>query len=209
MKNSYLGYAICCAKHLSEEILPIFFWVLMIFGFDAPYMAILTILSALLHELGHIISMMLVGKVRGRLRTHLSGFRITANGGGYIEDIITLLGGPTINILAFLLCFALSRGQEGYIMEVGFVSLITAISNLLPVEGYDGYNIILKLLYMKEATGGVRVLEAISFGISIAFTFLSLYLLLRYGEGYWVFGIFFSLLLGKIFKYNKLSFFRE
>ncbi len=202
MKNNYLGCAISCARHLSEEILPLFFWVLIIFGFDAPYMAILTILSALLHELGHIISLMLVGKVRGRLRTHISGFRITADGGGYIDDIITLSGGPIINLLAFLICFALCAGKEGYIMEVGVVSLITAISNLLPVECYDGYNIILKILYMKDWIGGVRVLDAISFGMSVAFTFLSLYLLLRYGEGYWVFGIFFSLLIGKILKKN-------
>lgn len=206
MNKSYLGYAVSCARHLSEEILPLFFWVLLIFGFDAPYMAILTILSALLHELGHIISMMLVGKVKGRLRTHLSGFRITAKGGGYIDDIITLVGGPIINILAFLLCFAICGGKDGYIMEVGLVSLITAISNLLPVEGYDGYNIILKIVYMKESISGIRVLETISFGISVAFTFLSLYLLLRYGEGYWIFGIFFSLLLGKIFKKNKETF---
>lgn len=209
MKNKVTRYAISCARHLSEEILPLFFWVLMIFGFDAPYMAILTILSALLHELGHIIAIMLVGRIRGRLRAHLSGFRITAEGGGYIDDIISLAGGPAINLLAFLLCLLLSSGAEGYIMTVGGVNLITAISNLLPVEGYDGYNIILKLLYIREAANGIRALEAISFCISIVFTFLSLYLLLRYGEGYWVFGVFFSILLGKIFKYNKQAFLGE
>ena len=209
MKNKLLHKALSAAKHLSEAILPLFFWILLIFGFDEPYMAILTILSALLHELGHIIAMMLVGRFRGKLRAHLSGFRITAVGGGYTDDIISLIGGPAINFLAFLFCSLLCKFKGGYIMEVAVVNLITALSNLLPVEGYDGYNILMKLLNLKEATWGIRLLWRVSFGISIAFTFFSLYLLLRYGEGYWVFGIFFSLLLGKIFKLSNQSFLEE
>ena len=209
MKHKLFKSAISAAKHLSEEILPLFFWVLLIFGFDEPYMAILTILSALLHELGHIIAMMLVGRFRGKLRAHLSGFRISAIGGGYTEDIISLIGGPAINFLAFLFCSLLCKFESGYMMEVAVLNLITALSNLLPVEGYDGYNILIKLFSIKEDAKGIRSLERISFGISIAFTFFSLYLLLRYGEGYWIFGIFFSLLLGKIFKESNQGFFEE
>ena len=36
------------------EVLSVVFWVLVIFGFDLPYVAVLTIAAALIHELAHL-----------------------------------------------------------------------------------------------------------------------------------------------------------
>ena len=39
-----------------KEILPLLFWVLLLFGFDKAYIAVLTLLVALVHEVGHYIA---------------------------------------------------------------------------------------------------------------------------------------------------------
>ncbi len=201
MRNSVRYYVLRILKFLAEDILPPIFWVLLIFGFDTPDVAVLTILAALLHELGHMA--VIAAMKRGwRLGGHVSGFRIHARGGGYLNDIISRAAGPATNLAVFLLTIPFSGLASGYVSLVGYINLITALSNLLPIEGYDGYGIIKALLMVTECQCGVRVLERVSFSLSVILTFLSLYLLLRYGTGYWIFGIFF---IGSITKIKQLT----
>ena len=68
MKFSTVLMMIKILKTLSESILPIFFWVLMIFGMDVPYIAILTIIAAVIHEIGHIEAIRHLRLDRGFLR---------------------------------------------------------------------------------------------------------------------------------------------
>ena len=201
MKKSVRHYAVRVLKFLAEDILPPVFWVLLIFGFDTPDVAVLTILAAILHELGHmaVISAM---KRNWRLGGHVSGFRIRARCGGYLEDIISRAAGPMANLAVFLLTLPFSRLFGGYIALVGYINLITALSNLLPIEGYDGYGIISAALTAAECHRGVRMMPSVSFVLSVIITFLSLYLLLRYGTGYWIFGIFF---IGTFSKIKQLT----
>ncbi len=194
-------------KLLANNVLPLFFWVFFIFGFDTPDVAIITILSAALHETGHI----LVGACANslRIRSHLSGFRIKTSSVGYREDIAILLGGPLANLAVFIVTIPLQGLGGGYFSLLGYINLMTALSNLLPVEGYDGYGIIKKILEGREAYGGLIFLEWISFVLSATLTLLSLWLLLKYGEGYWIFGVFFITMTGKISEFVKRDVFGE
>lgn len=174
-------------------ILPIFFWLFLIFGFEAPMMAIITLCSALIHEMGHLICIMRIKKIRPSIRGVLSGFRIRIGDGmTYDEEILAYLSGPAINLFLFVLLsfLALILGELCFILAI--INLATALSNLLPIEGYDGYGAIRAFIGKKEmGTGASRALTAISTSLIFILCIFSLYLIDRQGEGYWIFGIFF------------------
>lgn len=197
-------------RWLADGVLPLLFWVFMIFGFDEAHIAILTILTALLHELGHIVAIIALRLDRGgRLSAHISGFRIKKEEAGYLADIIVLSAGPLANILLFTLSLPFGDALEGYISLLGEISLFTGLSNLMPLEGYDGYGILSRLLLISGKIGGIIYLEYLSFSVSVLFTLISLYLLFFFGEGYWIFGIFFALMLGRIKAFIKTDVLRE
>ena len=208
MKNNFRRTVMRFIKALSESILPLVFWVFLIFGFDVPYIAILTIVSALIHEMGHIGAIAyLSGKYEipgGRL----FGFRIKRGESlSYKDECAILAAGPLINIAIFALTLPFSKGLNGYIGIFGFVNLATAVSNLIPVEGYDGYGIIEQILASKNMTHGLKILDILSFSICIAATFISLYLIDKADSGYWIFAIFFAMMITKLKKYGKYDIF--
>ena len=184
------------------------FWVLLIFGFDVPYVAVLTIICAVIHELGHVFSISRMNAGESLPKGHLSGFRIKRKVVlGYREEIIILLMGPLFNIIAFLLTIPFSSMMSGYVRIFGLLNLATAISNLLPVEGYDGYGILIEIFKSTENHKMITRLEFFSFVFSVAVSFLSLYLIDKFGSGYWIFGIFFAIMLTKLIKYGKSAIF--
>ena len=183
------------------------FWLLMLFGFNSPCIAVLTFISAAIHECGHIGAMLHTGNYRGLPYFALSGMRLrSASGIGYRDELIILCAGPLANFAAFFILYLLSKFFGEYIYIFALLNLLTGISNLLPVEGYDGYKIINALVNM---TGGgaaaYRVLRATSQVLLGFLTFLSLYLILKVGEGYWIFGIFFVSMLLTLFKAKNIK----
>ena len=183
----------------AEKILPLLFWVLIIFAFDTPRFACFTLLAALLHELGHVAFGALVKEGRLFPTAHPSGFRIKANNFiSYRHELILIIGGPVLNLAVFIgarILFSLTGGEFFY--DFAFINLLTAITNLFPIKCYDGYRIIetLILLFSKSPEPRLSPLRALSFSFTSLFCFLSLYFLLKLGEGYWIFALFFSSLL--------------
>lgn len=173
------------------SILPPLFWGLIIFGFEEPYIAILSIISALIHECGHIIFMERAGCMRGVL----SGFRIkAASMVTYRQKILGYLGGPLANIILSVALIPFLASQ--YLRMLAILNLATATSNLLPIEGYDGYGIIKTILESRECPSiAFSILSYVSGGLVLCFTLFSLYLMDRVGGGYWIFAIFFSFLV--------------
>jgi hypothetical protein len=195
---------------LSESILPIIFWVSLIFGFDTPYVAVLTIISAVAHELGHCAAIYLLSGEIGRVRGHSSGLRIKRGEAlAYKREIMILLAGPSVNLALFLILSLFGNAMAGYIRIFAFINLATGLSNLMPFEGYDGYGAICEALRSVGKNGAVKHLETFSFVISIGISFIALYLIERYGEGYWIFGLFFFTVLSKLVNLGKYDIFGE
>lgn len=184
-------------RYLSDEILPLLFWVTIMFGFDTPAVAVLTILSALLHELGHL-SVVILRKIDFGFRAHMSGFRIREKSLSYIDHALILLGGPCANLVIYLVTLPFPTALDGYISLLGYINLATAITNLLPIEGYDGYGIVKCILEGRGLYRAVALLECVSFIAAVALTFIALYLLSRFNVGYWLFGLFFTIISVKI-----------
>ena len=178
------------------------FWVLMLFGFNTPFVAILTVISALIHEGGHILALIMTGRYAGLPRFVLSGFRISGHRtSSYREELFVLAAGPGANILAALFLLLLSNFLGRYFKIFAAINLLTAASNLIPVRSYDGYKIIKILLSLKSPVPrGEKIMEIISFTLVVIMTFLSLYFIMTVGEGYWIFAIFFISMLFSIFR---------
>lgn len=195
---------------LAGSVLPIIFWVSVIFGFDAPYFAILTIISAVIHELGHGLAISVLSDTGGGIRGHSTGFRIrTESMLSYPREIAILLAGPCINILIFLLTIPFGEALSGYLKVLGYINLATGASNLLPLEGYDGYGALCAFYRARGSERRIKLLEHVSFTLSVCLTFCSLHLIDKFGEGYWIFGLFFFTVLSKLAIFGKYDIFGE
>lgn len=184
----------------AERILPLLFWLLLMLGFDSRYVSILTLIAAAIHEAGHIlVYLILRGDILLPFAT-ADGFRIKPKKGlSYSEEALVALGGPMINLLV---CLLFSPFSLPYLKVFVSLNLLTALSNLLPICGYDGHRIIKALICMRKTPDfSENLLSHISLVTSATLTFISLFFILKLGEGYWIFGIFFASLSGNIFKH--------
>jgi Zn-dependent protease len=210
MKNSTRYRIIEVLELFAGSILPIIFWISVIFGFDTPYIAILTILSAAIHEIGHYATILYFTEKRTEIRGHTTGFRIKESVMlSYPQEISILLAGPISNIIIFILTLPFGYALSGYLKFFGYINLATGISNLLPLDGYDGYGALSTFFRSRGATHLIKRLEVFSFVFSIAVTFISLHIIDILGEGYWIFGLFFFTMLSKLIKFEKYDIFEE
>ncbi|MBQ8302159.1 MAG: hypothetical protein IJX97_01250 [Clostridia bacterium] len=181
-------------------VLPSVFWCLVVLGFEDITAATATIISALIHECGHIFYIAYRKLPSGGIRSVLSGFRIrTASVTSYNDKIITYLAGPAANIAAFFAVTPLIP-FDSFFALLGVMNLATAISNLLPIEGYDGYGVLYTISEKNEWLNAMKALETVSTFLIFMLAILSLYLIDRYGGGYWLFAVFFSMMIKRIGK---------
>ena len=197
-KTSFISFL----KVIADRLLPTLFWVLLIFGFDTPCIAIITLTAAAVHELGHLIAIMISNVGSSMPEGRLNGFKIRLSECGYKQTFFILLSGPLANMVTALLLSLLS-GASDYLSLVIIINVLTAISNLIPAKGCDGYGMIETVLLYKERS--TAPLEALSFLITVLFTFLSLSMIGRVGVGYWIFSAYFVLLIKKLSDADGIS----
>ncbi len=182
---------------LSVGVLPVVFWFSLIFSFDTPAVAVSTLIAVAIHECGHFLTIIFLGKKIEGFRGTLSGLRIKRGYVSYGSEFLIYLGGPLANAAAALIAsFFLSFEYAKALFAVNFA---TCISNLLPAEGYDGYGMLRCLLTRRGVSRfHDRVLGCISLLTVTLLCTLSLYMMDRCGEGYWIFFVFFISMLKKM-----------
>ena len=176
-----------------NSFLLILFWVLIIYGFDEAGDAGLTIIAAVIHELGHFCYYVFSGKTFMKFGARANGLRITKKQNlSFQQEIVLCLCGPAANILCATVGVALCFLQRSdYIEKFCVLNAVTAISNLLPIEGYDGYRCINCALADRGATDSAyKILGCVSFAIVCILTILSLYFMFRMDGGYWMYAVF-------------------
>ena len=175
-----------------KSFVSIIFWLLLIFAFTTPAEGCITVLSAVVHESGHFLYTWLFVKSPSMPYGSLSGLRIRKPFVlSYGEEIMLYLSGPLANLaFAFMLlpCFLFSYD---FARDFLVINIFTMLSNLLPVEGYDGYGVILAV----AANCGMeqiarRILSCVSFFFTLLMLFISLYLMYYLNGGYWIFAVF-------------------
>lgn len=188
------------ASDILSSLASVIFWLAIIFGFEEPAMAFSTIFAALIHELGHILYLRRTSG-EGNIRGVLSGFRIKPHGElSYKQEFLLYLSGPAVNLLAALMLWLPSLFGAPTQAEGIIANLITAMSNLLPIEGYDGYGALRAIIraFDKDTMVFERTLRSFSCVLIFVFCIFSLYLIDRFGGGYWIFAIFFVSMLKKM-----------
>ena len=188
-----------------DKVLPLIFWMLISFAFDLAHVAILTGIAALIHELGHIFVASRLAESTTHLTARISGPKLNISGLGYREELIVAACGPAANLFASAvsLPFLLSAPHP-YVLEFAAVNLLTSLSNLLPIQGFDGYKILFCLATKsKNALRIQDILYTVSFIFSALLALFMLYLMLKLGEGYWGFVLFLSIIISEIKKRDR------
>ena len=189
-------------RRLASSIYPlftVFFWCLIIFGFSDPCSALLTLTAALFHECGHVTYLYIKRDTLTLPRGRLLGFGLKGFSWlSYAEEAAYYAAGPAANLLgaaAGALCIP-ALGEYGALITL--INLATAIANLLPIEGHDGYGILRAALAWRGADE--RYLASISLFFSALLCLISLYTIDRVGEGYFIFVVLLLSMLGSIEK---------
>ena len=89
------------------------------------------LLAVLLHELGHLLIIWLLGAKLQSIRLRFCDIRIDTAPLSYMQEMIAAMGGPTVN----LLCFLVFRQIRS---DFSAVSLLLGLFNLLPIIPLDG-----------------------------------------------------------------------
>lgn len=200
MHNHEISVKILRFSRRLEEILTVLLWLFLLFGFDRAYVAGLTIASALIHEGGHIAVLSFNKRTRAFALGRLSGPRISVDKSlSYNRELMLYLGGAGANLAVFIITLPFWK-SSGYIATFGAVNLATAVSNLLPLRGHDGYGALLTVLHR---FGAPRIcyslLRGLSVGLCALGCSLGLFLLQKAGEGYWLYAIFYFSLVCELF----------
>ena len=174
------------------------FWILALFGFDEPAVALITLIAVAIHEMGHEAMLFILKKPLRLPLPRADGFKIAPRTLlSYKEEVAVLAAGPFANLMLALtapLLFPKSEQLELFSLING----LTAITNLIPVRGYDGYKILSAVSEHFECIPLKRGLDACSLLFASAVMLLSLYAIDRLDAGYWIFGVFFIFLIKEV-----------
>jgi Zn-dependent protease len=121
--------------------------------------------------------------------------------------MLICIGGPLINVIIFV--FLIPLRNNAYISEFALINLLTALSNLLPIEGYDGYKILNCILHLLEIPAGENVLSWTSFLSCVILCFISLFLIMKIDYGYWIYFVFLVVIFKKIKSTQRLIFYEK
>lgn len=186
------------------SLLSSLFWFVLMLSFSGAEMTFLTLLCAIVHEVGHMLVLLFLNKDFSFPKAVTSGFRIKTNSElSYRDEILVALGGPAINLVLFLSLIS-------FMPTLAVINLVTAISNLLPLKDFDGYKIIYDLISLFiGCQASERVMPHITVAVSAVMVFLSLFMIMASNGGYWIFFIFFIVLIKQILFLQKHSFFEH
>lgn len=183
------------------------FWLCMLYGSDEIAVATSTLLCVAVHEVSHVAIL----QTRGRLlcpRARAYGFKISIKDFSYRQKMIATAAGPLANLLCALLLLPFIK-YSPYLAELAFLNFMTALSNLIPISGTDGYNLI--FFTLENASTQKRaylILESVSLALNIFIFLVSAYIVLRIGESFWIWAIFFFSLVRNLETYRKMLFLR-
>lgn len=169
-----------------ESVLLLLCALFLLLAFNAVYVANLTLLSLLVHELGHAIAYMALCRRAPTLRVSTDGLRMGVGiTPSYRAQRLVALGGPLANLASFVVCLTLIPHFDDFMIVFAQIHLLLALSNLLPIKGRDG-DIALRcsLLCRGREDLYFTLSPILTLGAQILFTLLALYAVRTWGEGY-------------------------
>lgn len=122
------------------------FWfvalITFIISLNAPSNVLVTVISSLIHEMGHLLTMTSVGNKPKAVRFEITGMNIIRQPDLKIStknEVFIALGGPFANLICFVASIVLlTTCENNNILTFGCINLILMIFNLLPIKRLDG-----------------------------------------------------------------------
>ena len=149
-------------------------WGVPLILFSSPFELLALLSAVLLHEGGHLLAFYLLGEPAPRPSAVLAGLTLSPlRPLPYRHELSIAAAGPLSNLL-FALPLLLFGSGKG-ILLLGWVHLLTALVNLLPLKGSDGGRVLFSLLALLLP---LRIAEAISSLLSLSVFFLLLFFFL-------------------------------
>ena len=142
-------------------------------------------MAAVLHELGHLLALYLLGGRVSRFCFRLSGGELQYDGKhlSYGREILLALAGPGINLLCAWLCGWLALfGHRELLYQFSGCHLVLAFFNLLPALPLDGGRVLQNLLELRYPMEGEQLTLKASLCVGAVLLLFGLFLLLRGGN---------------------------
>ena len=121
--------------------------------FDKSGTMIWGILAAFIHEIGHIIAMVLINRKPVQIKLGLFDINIITNKQSYknmFQEMFIILAGPLANIIFTIISYLLLKQSNKETFNfLTYENLFLALLNLLPIESLDGGQIVYILLLNK------------------------------------------------------------
>lgn len=174
----------------------IFMVTLMLLFFDEK-IVLLSVLSSLLHEGGHLLAIRLSGERIERVVFGAFGLRIERCAFtkiSYKSEVLIALGGVAVNYSIFLLSLVIYLVFRSDIAAIfGIINLFVGLFNSVPLKSLDMGKALLNLLKAKRSEEEAeRTVNIISFIFSLSFLVMTVFYCV-------IFGLNFSLIAVSIY----------
>ena len=135
------------------------------------------LLSAAVHELGHIAAIKLLGGEINALRFDASGFCMSCAGlDSAAKEVVSLLMGPAFGIaFAYIASYYGGKHYSEYLFSLAGVSLVFSLFNLLPALPLDGGRALFYMIGNRKTAENALNISGMVVGIALTVT--GLYLL--------------------------------
>ena len=151
----------------------VIFVALMIIG-NYENLLVPLALAIVIHELGHVAAIILLGGTISSLTFNAGGLNISYNSNSftYMQDVICALFGPLFGIFA-----AVIASNLGY-KVFGGISLSISVFNLIPVRPLDGGRILWSIITAFDFCNAERIVCFIEVALITIFLIFSLYVVI-------------------------------
>lgn len=153
----------------------IFFAIITLFTMlDKSGIGVLGLLACVIHEIGHIIALVVVGNKPKELAFEGGGMKLVKGDNflSYDKEIIILLSGSITNFILFIV-FYFSTNQINDMSIFAMVHLVLGVFNLLPINTLDGAKIL--NIILSKNFNPIFAQRIINF-VSIVFIFLLIFI---------------------------------
>ncbi len=116
---------------------------------DESGVGAVALLCCIIHEAGHIISLLILGEKPKKIELSFYGIKLERyplSGNGVAGDLLVYVSGPAANFIFSAVIFVLSNAFES-LRIAAIISLCIGLFNLLPCKPLDGGNILSTVLY--------------------------------------------------------------
>lgn len=137
----------------------------VILSTDTEGTALLCLLACGLHELGHIIVMLIEGRPPEKIIFYGGGIKLSGNKSNTLPAIIS---GCVVNFILFGIFYFL--GGNYSLKLFGMINFLTGFFNLMPIQPLDGYYLLEKaVIRLFPAERIAAVLKIVEIAASIIF----------------------------------------